>query len=91
MIRNLNKTGGLIFSQNLFGRSCWQRCVCARMPTSGFSAMPWPAGWKGADFKTNVEADPDIEKYLTKEEIEACFEPKHMLKHIDDIYARYGM
>ena len=50
------------------------------------------ARWlEGADFKTNVEADPDIDKYLTKEEVEACFEPKHMLKHLDEIYARFGL
>ena len=61
------------------------------MPTSGVQRNAMARWLEGADFKTNVEADPDIEKYLTKEEIEACFEPKHMLKHIDDIYARYGM
>ena len=90
MIRNLNKTGGLIFSQNLLvalvGKGVLREDAYKWVQRNAMTR------WlEGADFKTNVEADPDIEKYLTKEEIEACFEPKHMLKHIDDIYARYGM
>lgn len=44
------------------------------------------ARWlQGADFKTNVEADPDIKKYLTDEEVEHCFDPKPMLRHVDEI------
>ena len=59
-----------------------------------------PHSWKhclivaivaGADFKTNVEMDEDIKKYLSVEEIEACFDPKPMLKHIDLIMARFGL
>ena len=50
------------------------------------------ARWlEGADFKTNVEMDEDIKKYLSVEEIEACFDPKPMLKHIDLIMARFGL
>ena len=90
MIRNLNKTGGLIFSQNLLVALVGKGVL--REDAYKWVQRNAMARWlEGADFKTNVEADPDIEKYLTKEEIEACFEPKHMLKHIDDIYARYGM
>lgn len=46
---------------------------------------------QGADFKTNVEADPDIKKYLTDEEVEHCFDPKPMLRHVDEIFARFGL
>ena len=64
MIANMNKTGGLIFSQNLL----------IALVTKGVlreDAYKWVqrnamARWlQGADFKTNVEADPDIKKYLT--------------------------
>ena len=90
MLRDLNLTGGLIYSQNLL-------IALVSKGVLREDAYKWVqrnamARWmEGADFKTNVEADPDIDKYLTKEEVEACFEPKHMLKHVDEIYARFGM
>ena len=90
MIANMNKTGGLIFSQNLL----------IALVTKGVlreEAYKWVqrnamARWlEGADFKTNVEADPDIKKYLTEEEVEHCFDPKPMLRHVDEIFARFGL
>lgn len=90
MIANMNKTGGLIFSQNLL----------IALVTKGVlreDAYKWVqrnamARWlQGADFKTNVEADPDIKKYLTDEEVEHCFDPKPMLRHVDEIFARFAL
>ena len=90
MIANMNKTGGLIFSQNLL----------IALVTKGVlreDAYKWVqrnamARWlQGADFKTNVEADPDIKKYLTDEEVEHCFDPKPMLRNVDEIFARFGL
>ena len=90
MIANMNKTGGLIFSQNLL----------IALVTKGVlreDAYKWVqrnamARWlQGADFKTNVEADTDIKKYLTDEEVEHCFNPKPMLRHVDEIFARFGL
>ena len=90
MIANLNKTGGLIFSQNLL----------IALVTKGVlreDAYKWVqrnamARWlEGADFKTNVEADPDIKKYLTDEEIEHCFDPKPMLRNVDLIFSLFGL
>ena len=90
MIKNMNKTGGLIYSQNLL----------IALVTKGVlreDAYKWVqrnamARWlEGADFKTNVEADPDIKKYLTNEEIEHCFDPKPMLRNVDLIFSRFGL
>lgn len=90
MLANLNKTGGLIFSQNLL----------IALVTKGVlreDAYKWVqrnamARWlEGADFKTNVEHDQDIKEYLTDAEIEACFDPQPMLKNVDLIFARFGL
>lgn len=90
MLANLNKTGGLIFSQNLL----------IALVTKGVlreDAYKWVqrnamARWlEGADFKTNVEHDPEIKKYLTDAEIEACFDPQPMLRNVDLIFARFGL
>lgn len=90
MLRDLNLTGGLIYSQNLLVSLVGKGVL--REDAYQWVQRNAMARWmKGADFKTNVEADPDIANYLSKEEVEACFEPKHMLKHLDEIYARFGL
>lgn len=90
MIANLNKTGGLIFSQNLL-------IALVSKGVLREDAYKWVqrnamARWlEGADFKTNVEHDPEIKKYLTDEEIEHCFDPKPMLRNVDLIMSRFGL
>ncbi len=90
MLANLNKTGGLIFSQNLLIALVTKGVLRA-------DAYKWVqrnamARWlEGADFKTNVEHDQDIKEYLTDAEIEACFDPQPMLKNVDLIFARFGL
>ena len=46
---------------------------------------------QGEDFRTNIEKDPDIIKYLSKAEIEECFDYKYFLRHVDMIMARFGL
>ena len=46
---------------------------------------------EGQDFRTSVESDPDITKYLTKEEIDDCFDYKYFLRNVDMIFARFGL
>ena len=90
MLANLNKTGGLIFSQNLL-------IALVSKGVLREDAYKWVqrnamARWlQGADFKTNVEMDEDIKKYMTKEEVDKCFDPKPMLRNIDLIMARFGL
>src|SRR5574344_473589 len=90
MIANMNKTGGLIFSQNLL-------IALVNKGVLREDAYKWVqrnamARWlKGADFRTNVEMDEDVKKYLTKEEVDACFDPQPMLRHVDEIFARFGL
>lgn len=90
MMANMNKTGGLIFSQNLL-------IALISKGVLREDAYKWVqrnamARWlEGADFRTNVELDEDIKKYLTLAEIENCFDPKPMLKNIDLIMARFGL
>ena len=90
MMENLNKTGGLIFSQRIM-----LAVVSKGVPRE--DAYKWVqrnamARWlKGEDFRTNVEKDPDITKYLTKEEIDNCFDYQWFLRNVDMIMARFGI
>ena len=90
MMANLNKTGSLNFSQRIMlavvskGVLCKDSYKCVQR-----NAMA--SLLKCEDFRTNVEKDPDITKYLTKEEIDNCFDYKWFLRNVDMIMARFGI
>lgn len=90
MMENLSKTGGLIFSQRIM-------LAVVSKGVLREDAYKWVqrnamARWlKGEDFRTNVEKDPDITKYLTKEEIDNCFDYQWFLRNVDMIMARFGI
>ena len=90
MKANIEKTGGLIFSQR----------VMLALVDKGVlreDAYRWVqrnamARWlEGADFKTNVKNDADIVKYLSPAEIDECFDTAYPLRNIDTIMARFGL
>ena len=43
------------------------------------------------NFKMNLENDEEIKKYLSLQEIEACFNTKEYLKNIKEIYERFNL
>ena len=90
MMQDLNLTGGLIYSQ---------RILTALVDKGAFrdQAYRWVqrnamARWlEGKDFNKGLKNDEDIKKYLTDEEIDACFDPHATLMHVDEIFARFGL
>ena len=45
--------------------------------------------WQGqAEFKKLLFDDPEVGQYLTKSEIEKCFDYQNYLKNIDQIFMR---
>jgi adenylosuccinate lyase len=43
------------------------------------------------DFHALIAKDARVANQLTPEEIEACFDPQHHLKHLDEVYQRLGI
>lgn len=90
MLNNMDKTGGLIYSQRLM-------LAIVSKGVLREDAYKWiqrnaMAKWlNNEDFKENVKKDPDICKYLSTEEIDECFDYKWFLRHIDLIMARFGI
>ena len=90
MKANIEKTGGLIFSQRVM-------LVLVDKGVLREDAYRWVqrnamARWlEGADFKTNVKNDADIVKYLSPAEIDECFDTAYPLRNIDTIMARFGL
>ncbi|HML35497.1 MULTISPECIES: adenylosuccinate lyase [Sporomusa] len=90
MQANIEKTGGLIFSQRVLLKLVDKGAV--REEAYRWVQRNAMARWlEGADFKSNVIADPDIKQYLSPAEIEECFEYSHYLRHVDTIMARFGL
>lgn len=87
MKENMEKTKGLIFSQKIMlvltekglSREKAYRIV------QGISMRVWQGK---AEFKELLLEDPEVSQYLTKLEIEECFDYRTYLKNIDPIFAR---
>lgn len=90
MKANIEKTGGLIFSQRLL-LALVDKGVLRETAYRWVQRNAMAKWMDGADFKTNVIKDTDIKEYLTTAEIEACFEYSHYLRHVDTIMARFGL
>ena len=90
MEANLNKTGGLIFSQRVL-------LALVDKGASREDAYRWVqknamARWlEGEDFRSGLKQDADVRHYLNEDEIDDCFDPNHMLRHVDTIMARFGL
>lgn len=87
MMRNLELTGGLVFSGQLLlaltqkGVSREDAYVLAQR-----NAMKvWD---EGGTFKDRVENDGDIALHLTKDEISKVFDLKHYLRNVDAVFER---
>lgn len=87
MKRNLELTGGLVYSQRLLlalidkGAQRKESYEAVQR-----NAM---ASWKGGGaLQALAEQDPFITKHLKPAEIRACFNPKYYLRHMDEIFRR---
>lgn len=87
MMENLERTKGLLASQSLLN-SLAQAGV-SREEAYGLVQSHAMRAWAGeADFREAVLSDPAVTKHLSPEDIEACFDLSHQLRHIDAIFER---
>ena len=90
MIRNMNSTFGLIFSQRAMlaliekGMTREQAYDLVQPKT----AQSWD---NQVDFKPLLEADPEVTSRLTQEEIDEIFNPTYYTKRVDEIFERIGL
>jgi adenylosuccinate lyase len=87
MRKNLERTGGLFFSEGvllaLVGKGV------ARQEAYGWVQRNAMRTWReGASFLDGLLADPDVSAKLDAEEIRQCFEIGHVLRHVDAILER---
>ena len=87
MTINLNKTGGLIFSQEvllaLVKKGLTREDAYAMVQKNAMDV------WNnGSDFKTKLLNDSDVEKYLSSDEIESLFDGEKVKQNINKIFRR---
>ena len=87
MRKNLELTGGLVFSQSLMlelVRRGLARDEAYRM-VQRCAQVAWD---EGTDFRDVVRSDEDISKHLTREELDGIFDYERFIRWIDRIYSR---
>ena len=87
MKQNLELTGGLVYSQRLLlalvEKGAQRKDAYEAVQRCAMSA------WKGrAGFHDLVSKDPFITRHLKASGIQACFDPRYYLRHLDKIFKR---
>ncbi|MEM8672793.1 MAG: adenylosuccinate lyase [Cyanobacteria bacterium P01_G01_bin.67] len=91
MKRNMNVYGGVIFSQRvlltLVEKGMNREDAYRVVQESAHQAWNKTDG----DFRKLISQNPTVNQTLSPEEIDACFDPNHHLKNLDEIYQRLGI
>ena len=90
MRRNLERTGGLIFSQAVLlalAKKGMKREDAYRI-VQGAAMEAWSAS---KDFKELLQRDDEISRYLDRKEIDEVFDLEKSLRHVDYIFRRAGL
>jgi len=87
MQQNLDKLGGLIFSQRIL-LALTQRGVSREDAYSFVQRNAMKVWEKNKDFLKELKADEDIAKVMKPEELEALFDLAYHTRHVDTIFSR---
>ncbi len=91
MLKNTNLYGGIVFSQRVLLELCNKKLLREEayklVQENALKAFNSDSG----DFKQNLLNDEKIKNYLSKEEIEDCFDLNYYLRNIDSIYKKFDI
>ncbi|MBO9998449.1 MAG: adenylosuccinate lyase [Cyanobacteria bacterium SID2] len=91
MVRNMNLYGGVIFSQRvllaLVNKGLTREDAYAIVQSCAHEAWNQPNG----DFRKLITHDPRVKQHLSIGEIDDCFDPKHHLQNLDEVYQRLNI
>ncbi len=91
MARNMNLYGGVVFSQRvlltLVGKGMNREEAYAIVQSSAHAAWNQPGG----DFRALLSQDPKVTACLSPSDLDDCFDPKHHLKNLEQVYQRLGI
>lgn len=87
MQKNINITGGLIYSQRLL-LSLTESGMTREKAYELVQKNAMKAWKEGLNFKKLIENDGEIKKYLSKDHIESVFDIGYYIKNVDYIFSR---
>ena len=90
MLKNLNSTGGLIFSQKILlaiiGKGLTREAAYSLVQKHAMKV--WT---EGGNFQAELKGDQEVGELLQDSEIDACFDYEHLKDNIDQLFARAGI
>lgn len=90
MKRNMEKTLGLIFSQQVL-LALIEKGLSREEAYDTVQPKAMEAWEKQVSFKKLIAEDEKVQKLLGSEEVESCFDPQYHLKHVDAIFEKLGL
>lgn len=90
MLRNMNATLGLIYSQRVLLKLI-EKGISRELAYDTVQPLTAKSWDEQQDFRELVESNEFIQKYLTKDEIADAFDYQYHLKQVDAIYQRLGI
>jgi len=90
MRRNLERTHGLLFSQRVL-LALVEKGLSRERAYELVQRNAMRSWREGVSFKELLMEDADIASVLTSREIESLFNYDYHLRHVDDIYRRFGL
>jgi len=87
MLRNMNKFRGLIHSQRVM-LALTQKGVSREAAYAMVQRNAMKVWEHGADFETELKADPEVTAAMSAGEIASHFDLAHHTRHVDTIFAR---
>ncbi|MFJ7732444.1 adenylosuccinate lyase [Lysinibacillus sp. NPDC097231] len=90
MKRNMGRTFGLIYSQRIL-LALIDKGLVREEAYDTVQPLAMQAWDEQVQFRTLVDASDKITSYLTKEELDECFDYNYHLQHVDMIFERLGL
>ena len=87
MKRNLDASGGLIYSGNVL-LALAERGVTREQAYEWVQAAAMKARSGGGDFRALLKGNADVTRVLPAAEIDRCFDLGHQLRHVDTLFKR---
>jgi len=87
MLANINRTGGLVFSQRVLSELIAKGLTRqkAYAIVQGLAIKAWE---ERKNFRQLVFSSTEVKQYLNKSELDGCFDLEFYLKRVDYIYKR---
>lgn len=90
MRENLEKTGGLIYSQRVL-LALVQAGVSRTRAYKLVQAHAMQAWTRRRPFRRLLEADPVVRRSLSMSALDECFNPRYYLRNVGSVYRRFGL